>query len=127
MLGKRLGLGCVVLLALAATPAWAISTFDQFDRNHDGRITRDEYESPLRFVGLFARHDLDHDGVIEQSEFEAMGVPGRYGDFATWDGDDDGRITPREFLHDVHSAFDADGNGRWAESEWKAARAADWL
>jgi EF hand domain-containing protein len=40
--------------------------FDRMDRDHDGRIGRNEWEAA---AAAFARADLDHDGVISRAEY----------------------------------------------------------
>jgi hypothetical protein len=81
----------------------------EFDTNHDGTITREEFRGPS---DLFERLDRNHDGVLTAGDFDwsdrslwaMQGMPSRY-----W-----------------FSMIDANGNGRISRQEWDTlfARAA---
>mmetsp|Transcript_4538 Transcript_4538/g.12849 ORF Transcript_4538/g.12849 Transcript_4538/m.12849 type:complete len:290 (-) Transcript_4538:169-1038(-) len=45
--------------------------FDQIDVNHDGEITREEFEEWRRRQSLFDQIDVNHDGQVTREEFEA--------------------------------------------------------
>jgi len=81
-------------------------SYGMIDRNHDGRITRDEW---LAFGGsAFAAWDLNHNGRIGPGEFSRCwyggGFYGSYNQanwqpaFAALDVNHDGFITPNEFF-----------------------------
>ena len=42
-----------------------------FDKNHDGKLTRDEVTDP-RLLRLFDRADTNHDGVVTKEELSAL-------------------------------------------------------
>ena len=42
-----------------------------FDKNHDGKLTRDEITDP-RLLRLFDRADTNHDGVVTKEELTAL-------------------------------------------------------
>ena len=52
--------------------------FERRDKNHDGRLSREEFlegqpdpdEAPKRFL----RFDVDHDGFLSRDEFINMGA-----------------------------------------------------
>lgn len=43
-------------------------TFEQLDRNGDGKVPRDEYAGPPR---AFERMDANSDGILTREEFDA--------------------------------------------------------
>ena len=75
----------------------------EFDANHDGTITREEFRGPSE---LFQRLDRNHDGVLTAGDFDwsertlwaMQGMPSRY-----W-----------------FAMIDANGNGRISRQEWDA-------
>ena len=56
----------------------SISSFKLLDRNHDGKLTRDELTHGKRrdmvMRRLFNRIDTNHDGVITEPEARAFGI-----------------------------------------------------
>ena len=48
----------------------AVKTYLSFDKNDDGKLTRDEV--PERMQGIFERGDTDKDGVLTGDELRAM-------------------------------------------------------
>jgi len=50
-----------------ADPAHVAATFDRFDRNHDGAITRAEWDAGE--TARFERIDANRDGVVTREEF----------------------------------------------------------
>lgn len=65
--------------------------FGRYDKDRDGRITREEYLANRRKA--FARLDLDHDGKLGFDEWAAKSNAR----FTTADADRDGAMTPAEF------------------------------
>lgn len=78
--------------------AGSFALFDRLDRDHDGVITQQEYESrELRGItreALFARLDASGNGRLEPSEWWWSRDA-----FALVDRDSNGWVTPEEFLH----------------------------
>ena len=130
-------IGVVSFLALAwmglalpplATTAQAQTPqmrFWQLDRNHDGRITRDEWPGSDR---SFNARDWNNDGVLSEAEvragwrqdsFEtADHDPNRYernlgwtrANFQAYDHNRDGRLTPNEWHFDAETFHRVDRN-----------------
>jgi hypothetical protein len=81
----------------SAAPAAAEKTreqkrFDRYDKDRDGRITRDEYLASRRKA--FAKLDTDHDGRLSFDEWAIRTTT----KFAKADADHSGAMTPAEFL-----------------------------
>src|SRR5947207_1356265 len=58
----------------AAAPAGAegfVSRLMKFDKNKDGKLTKDELTDE-RLQGLFDRADANHDGVVTADELKAL-------------------------------------------------------
>ena len=65
----------------------AVKTYLAFDKNGDGKLTRDEV--PERMQGIFERGDSNHDGVLTADELRAMARARQSADTAR--GDEGGR------------------------------------
>jgi EF hand len=73
----------LALAALLSTAAFAqtppsgagSSVFDQFDSDHDGRITQTEAQINSTVVANFKTADSDADGNLSKSEFDAAFKP----------------------------------------------------
>ena len=66
--------------------------FDRYDKDRDGRITRDEYLASRRKA--FAKLDTDHDGRLSFDEWAIRTTT----KFATADADHSGAMNAAEFL-----------------------------
>ena len=96
--------------------AWSASqraefeaTFARFDRNGDGRITRDEFPLDVTF---FDRLDLNRNGVLTRSEIERA-IPNRAAleqQVGAYDRNGDGVITRDEFPGDAATFARLDRN-----------------
>jgi Ca2+-binding EF-hand superfamily protein len=110
--------------AAPPTPDDLAATLMAFDKNHDGKLTKDEV--PARFQGLFERADTNHDGVLTADEIKAAaaaqpqpaagqgGGEGRRGEGGREGG------PPRDPLF---SALDLNGDGTISADEIAAAPA----
>ena len=54
-----------------STPSAFVDKMMAFDKNHDGKLTRDEITDE-RLQGLFDRADANRDGVVTKEELEAV-------------------------------------------------------
>jgi Ca2+-binding EF-hand superfamily protein len=105
------------------------SALDQADANHDGKVTKQEYNDAR--AALFARMDRNGDGFIddadsreganERGQRAAAALRGRI------DSNGDGKVSKEEFVNAptmVFDKFDADKNGELDAKELEAARTA---
>lgn len=65
--------------------------FDRYDKDRDGKVTRDEYLAARRKA--FAKLDANHDGQLSFDEWATKAET----KFATADADHSGAMTPTEF------------------------------
>jgi Ca2+-binding EF-hand superfamily protein len=97
----------------------------RFDKNNDGKITREEFGGADQ---MFDRLDSDHDGSVTKKEIEARrGRRGRRsGDDSTEsirkksDTDKDGRVSEKEWKA-IFKMADENGDGHLDDSELRAA------
>jgi hypothetical protein len=65
--------------------------FARYDRDHDGKVAREEYLSSRRKA--FARLDINHDGTVSFEEYSAKAIA----KFGTADGDRSAALDRTEF------------------------------
>lgn len=65
--------------------------FDRYDKDRDGKVTREEYLAARRKA--FAKLDVNHDGLLAFDEWAVKAE----GKFAAADSDRSGAMTPVEF------------------------------
>ncbi len=65
--------------------------FDRYDKDRDGKVTREEYLAARRKA--FAKLDVNHDGMLSFDEWAVKAE----GKFALADADKSGAMTPVEF------------------------------
>ena len=105
------------------------NALDQADANHDGKVTKQEYNDAR--AALFARMDRNGDGFIDDADSRAGGnergqraakaLRGRI------DSNGDGKISKEEFVNAptlVFDKFDANKDGVLDAQELEAARTA---
>ena len=84
-----LGTGALALAALAQT-----SQFDDFDIDHDNRITLDEWHGGTADRGIFSDRDGNDDLRLDENEFDALGFDD---DFDEWDTNGDDYLNDNEY------------------------------
>ena len=75
---------------LAAAPAFAQTSFSEWDEDGDGVLAQEEWDAGLAESGVFDSWDADDDGVVSAVEYED-------GLFNWFDDDDDGALTVSEW------------------------------
>jgi len=75
------------------------------DKNHDGRIDREEYDQRMTEVFFFA--DTDKDGKLSWEELQAVVVDAEPQRFKAADTDGDGKLALYEYLYVLHADFTA--------------------
>jgi Ca2+-binding EF-hand superfamily protein len=73
------------------------------DKNHDGRIDREEYNQRLIEVFFFA--DIDKDGKLSFTELQAVVVDADPQRFKAADSDGDGKLALYEYLYVLHADY----------------------
>ncbi len=95
ILALSLGLWCFRGFAADSGSA----AFERFDKNGDGRVTRDE----LPVAKAFAKYDRDADGVITHEEYLFASFPEK--------------LPGLEQVHSTFRSLDRDGDGRLSKQE----------
>ena len=112
--------------AAPPTPDEMAAMLMAFDKNKDGKLTKEE--TPERLQGMFARADANHDGVLTADEIKAAAAAqpqptaNRGGEGRRGEGREGGRGgPPRDVLF---TALDRDGDGALSSDEIAGAAAA---
>lgn len=102
---------------------YSLGTFSQYDTNHDGTISQDEFSG-----GAFSSGDLNGDGVIDNNEWSgystylATPYQTRFGDFKKLSSNGS-QMTRNEFSTAISSSgyyrnFDTNNDGKISEAEY---------
>jgi hypothetical protein len=115
----------------------------QWDRNGNGRISRNEFRTALGRSGLYEQIDADGDGAVTSAEFGlttrtgvadagvrengARGLDRRAfreraaaaGMYESFDTDQDQRVSSDEFAANLYSTWDADDDNQVTRSEFE--------
>ena len=113
-----IGLVGTVALSVGTTAFGQTREFDDFDSNHDDRITLDEWHGGTADLRIFADRDGNDDRRLDANEFDALGYDE---DFDEWDANDDDYIDEDEYYDGAFGLFDEDENGHWEGDEWDDA------
>ena len=77
----------IVLAGLSNATIWAqsmVERFDQFDRNRDGKVTREETAGASWFDRMLRGLDRNRNGVLERNEVAGRGLPRRSDQTGDW-------------------------------------------
>lgn len=101
-----------------------VNTLLQFDRNSDGKLSKDEV--PERMQGLFARGDADKDGFLTKAELEKMAAaqgpgPGAEGPRGPGGPGGPEGFRGRGFPNPLLTALDLNNDGKLSPEEIKLA------
>lgn len=99
----------------SASPEETVAMFMKFDRNGDGKLTKDEV--PERMQGIFARNDTNEDGVLTREEL-LQGATRQAQAAGRREGPAGGGMMRSD---PVFAALDANQDGEISQSEWKVA------
>jgi hypothetical protein len=83
-----------------------LSAAGNWDRNHDGIVTCDEWKA---YAGeLFDAADINHDGFVDRTEYATIANTDRMFqtvEFSYYDADGDGKLSRTEFVDKPNRAF----------------------
>lgn len=116
----RIIFAAVVALLVVTGPAYGGGkTFESLDKNHDGRISQQEYLDAADKT--FNKLDKNGDGVLDAEELQALPKKERKNWADTMDQNKDGRIDRQEFRAEALKRFraaDADKDRYLDSREW---------
>ncbi len=133
---KVIAQGAGVLLAAAAGTAATQTvpvqeefqtdqaTFQEWDADGNGQLSREEFMRGARAAGLFNMWDMNNDGRIDRNEFDEVGFGG---DFVQWDTNTSAYLDPGEVYGGVFATLDADDDGSWSMEDWQAFGEQSWF
>jgi hypothetical protein len=99
-------------------------TFGKTDKNKDGYITKDEFESQVR--SRFDAYDTNKDGKIDADEFRVNKSPETLKEFRFMDRNGDGFVNADEFYKAAiqrHDQIDIDRDGKLSREEYNSTKA----
>ena len=70
-MGKQTALGLILAVFAGASMA-ALPTFDEVDTNGDGKISMKEASTHEGLMTTFEKADVDHDGLLSKAEYEKL-------------------------------------------------------
>jgi Ca2+-binding EF-hand superfamily protein len=89
---KRLGIIFVVVFVLSGLVWAADKSFQEMDKNKDGRLDIEEFHQEA--LRVFNEHDKNHDGALNKSEFDQ--IKGANSKFEDLDANKDGKVDMKE-------------------------------
>jgi len=98
---KRLAIIFVIVVVLSG-PAWgAGNSFQDMDRNGDGKLSREEIDQAAARV--FKENDKNGDGALSKSEFDQ--IKGAQSKFEDLDTNKDGKVDMKELREAAINQF----------------------
>lgn len=92
--------------------------FNAIDRNKDGQVARDEYDSFVGKSNLYSKYDKDRDNYLTDTEFDGSDFDGDIDIYSDWDRDMDSRLDDDEFYDGMYSHYDRNQDGFLDNGEW---------
>lgn len=89
---KKMGIIFIIVVVLSGS-VWALdTTFQEMDRNKDGKLSREEFDREA--VRVFKENDKNQDGALSKSEFSQ--IKGAQSKFEDLDTNKDGKVDLQE-------------------------------
>ncbi|MCX5829285.1 MAG: hypothetical protein NTV58_14985 [Deltaproteobacteria bacterium] len=98
---KRLGIIFVIVLVLSGVVWAADKSFQEMDKNKDGRLNMEEFDQEA--LRVFNENDKNHDGALNKSEFSQ--IKGAKSKFEDLDANKDGKVDMEELRNAAMNNF----------------------
>ena len=105
------------------------TAFDTWDRDVNGYVDANEYESTFADAGMFDDWDANDDGLLDDNEFGMASsdwdIDGNA--FDSWDANDDGFLDDDEMSAGLFETWDVDDDNQLVGTEYDDADEAGWF